>query len=202
MDLDPVLARLAAKRPIFHSEADFQHALAWELHLADPAGEVRLERPIAGMHVDLVVRSRTGNCALELKYKTKVSQTDHAGELFLLRNHAAQDLGRYDFLKDVSRIEQIVLKNSGWSGWAVLLTNDAGYWRSGREGTVDSAFRLHEGRILDPKLAWDLRAAAGTTKNRTLPIEIHGRYEIRWRPYARVGKEEFRYVAIKIEHEL
>lgn len=32
-----ILSRLAKKRPIFHSEADFQHALAWE---------------VRGMHVD------------------------------------------------------------------------------------------------------------------------------------------------------
>jgi hypothetical protein len=198
MEIEALLRRLSERRPIFHSEADFQHALASELHLSEPSVEIRLERRIADMRVDMVTMSPTGNCAFELKYKTRVSQTDHAGESFWLRNHAAQDIGRYDFLKDVSRIEQVVLGNPGWSGCAVLLTNDPGYWRSGREGTVDSAFRLHDGRILDPKLEWDIRASVGTTRGRTLPLEIRGRYEIRWCPYARIGTEEFRYLAIKI----
>ena len=29
-DVEAVLASLAAKRPVFHSEADFQFAFAWE----------------------------------------------------------------------------------------------------------------------------------------------------------------------------
>jgi hypothetical protein len=31
-DLPHLMDALAAQRPIFHSEADFQHALAWEIH--------------------------------------------------------------------------------------------------------------------------------------------------------------------------
>lgn len=31
-DVPALLGRLASERPVFHSEADFQHALAWALH--------------------------------------------------------------------------------------------------------------------------------------------------------------------------
>ena len=31
-----VLSTLAVQRPVFHSEADFQHALAWEIHSCVP----------------------------------------------------------------------------------------------------------------------------------------------------------------------
>ena len=41
------LAKLAKKRPVFHSEADFQHALAWELQLDDPTAGIRLEKQVA-----------------------------------------------------------------------------------------------------------------------------------------------------------
>jgi hypothetical protein len=198
MNVEAVLQRLAVKRPIFHSEADFQHALAWEIHLAEPDAAIRLEQRIAEMHVDLVIRSGANNYAFELKYKTRLSKEDHAGESFLLRNHAAQDIGRYDFLKDISRLEQVVLENAGWRGWAIMLTNDPGYWRSGREATVDSAFRLHDGRIIDPRLEWDIRASPGTTRGRTSALEIRNRHQIRWQPYAHVGKEDFRYLAIEI----
>lgn len=164
MNLDSLLTQLARKRPVFHSEADFQHALAWEVHLSHPAAEVRLERSVEQMHLDLVVRDGAMNYALELKYKTRSATLEHAGESFALSNHAAQDSGRYDFLKDVGRLERIVAAKPGWDGCAILLTNDASYWRSGRAGTVDSAFRLHEGRTIDASLAWDARASAGTTK--------------------------------------
>jgi predicted ATPase len=41
MDIMQALARLAEKRPIFFSEADFQHALGWQLHLLDPDANIR-----------------------------------------------------------------------------------------------------------------------------------------------------------------
>jgi len=31
-DIPQVLAELSRRRPIFHSEAGLQHALAWEIH--------------------------------------------------------------------------------------------------------------------------------------------------------------------------
>jgi hypothetical protein len=47
MDLNPthILSTLAALRPLFHSEADLQHALAWEFHHRWPDADVCLESP-------------------------------------------------------------------------------------------------------------------------------------------------------------
>ena len=42
-DLEELLRRLATRRPVFHSERDFQVALAWEVKLADPEIDVYLE---------------------------------------------------------------------------------------------------------------------------------------------------------------
>ena len=57
IDMTSLMDQLARHRPIFHSEADFQHALAWQLQLENPAGRVRLEtRPQRGMRLDLLVR--------------------------------------------------------------------------------------------------------------------------------------------------
>jgi hypothetical protein len=41
-----ILSRLAKKRPIFHSEADFQHALAWEVRGMHADADIRLEVPV------------------------------------------------------------------------------------------------------------------------------------------------------------
>ena len=43
LDIHGLMSKLRKRRPIFHSEADFQHALAWEIHLANPSHQVRLE---------------------------------------------------------------------------------------------------------------------------------------------------------------
>jgi hypothetical protein len=49
LSVSAVLTALAKQRPIFHSEADFQHAIAWEIHKHLPRASVRLERPIASL---------------------------------------------------------------------------------------------------------------------------------------------------------
>jgi hypothetical protein len=49
VDLPNVLAALAIGRPVFHPEADFQLAFAWELQRAHPSARIRLEtRPARG----------------------------------------------------------------------------------------------------------------------------------------------------------
>jgi len=42
--LQKVIHLLSKERPLFHSEADFQHALAWAIHKNYPDVEVRLEK--------------------------------------------------------------------------------------------------------------------------------------------------------------
>jgi hypothetical protein len=42
--LENTLPSLSRERPIFHSEADFQHALAWHIHPRHPDTRVRLEQ--------------------------------------------------------------------------------------------------------------------------------------------------------------
>ena len=87
--LDAVLARLAALRPVFHSEADFQQAFAWEVRMHDPTVRVRLEtRPAPGMRLDLLLTSEDGErrSAVELKYLTRLWTGDFAGERFELKD--------------------------------------------------------------------------------------------------------------------
>ena len=42
LDIDGLMASLANRQKVFHSEADFQHALAWQIHEAAPESQVRL----------------------------------------------------------------------------------------------------------------------------------------------------------------
>ena len=102
VDIHEAMSRLAASRPIFHSEADFQHALAWELHARLPDMAVRLELPVHVpgkiLHLDLWLAGPTGSVAIELKYKTRGLALSAGGEPFSLKDQSAQDLGRYDFL--------------------------------------------------------------------------------------------------------
>lgn len=207
IDIQQALRRLSSSRPVFHSEADFQHALAWELHRLHPDLQIRLDLPIrvAGteMHVDIWASDGNGFVAVELKYKTIGLSTTVGQESYSLKNHAAQDLGRYEFVKDISRLEQVVAFHPGCTGFAILLTNDSGYWnRAGSADSVDAAFRLHDGRVLSGEAAWDKRASTGTTTHREAPITLVGRYELGWQPYSRVAaprNAEFRSLSVSID---
>src|SRR5216117_509431 len=103
--IDELMALLSSERPIFHSEADFQHAFAWLLHRRYPDIFVRLELPLrtngSAIHLDLLATSTEGAIAVELKYKTRALAVTIDDEDYRLTNHNAQDLGRYDFIKDV-----------------------------------------------------------------------------------------------------
>lgn len=206
LDTHDAMHALAADRPVFHSEADFQHALAWHLHRSDEQRSLRRETraPLDGaMYIDIVVtdadRTRT---AIELKYWTKRLEVDLDGEPFRLRNQGAHDISRYDLVKDIARVERLVHAGVADSGWVVALTNDRNYWSPAtRVDTIDAAFRLSEGRVLSGRLAWADHAGAGTTRTRQRAHELHGSYQMQWRDYSDVASTSagrFRYLALHV----
>ncbi|WP_409345981.1 hypothetical protein [Paenibacillus sp. MBLB4367] len=205
MDLESLLASLTSKRPVFHSEADFQHALAWEIQQQYPDASVRLEyRPAkvkARIYMDIWVVLGDKKMAIELKYKTKAVETVHQDEVFTLLDQKAHDCGRYDFLKDIMRLEHVVQKEPDTVGYAVLVTNDPAYWSEALSDTVDSAFRLQEGKVLNGELAWGGEASAGTMRGREKPVKLRDRYQVEWKPFSIVdsAKGVFRSLTFKIE---
>jgi hypothetical protein len=194
-EIHSLLARLASRREIFHSEADFRHAFAWLIHEAMPDSQIRLEAPLeaAGERLYLDIWLPTEGVAIELKYPTKKLELVRNGEYFALRDQRAQDTRRYDFLKDVQRLEQVTAKGGhGKVGFAVLLTNDPLSWaQPRREATVDSAFRIHEGRIVNGELMWAPQASPGTTQHRDFPIHLEGGYVLSWQSYSRIDSANF-----------
>lgn len=133
MDLHAALASLSCNRPVFHSEADFQHSLAWQLREQYRTHSVRLEyrapiQPQRG-YIDIWMSDANESVAIELKYKTRALRTTINDESFDLLDQSAQDIARYDTLKDLQRLEAIVASVSGSRGCLLLLTNDASYWK-------------------------------------------------------------------------
>lgn len=204
LDLRGCIKRLAVERPVFHSEADFQHALAWAIQNRFPAAAVRLElRPNVQIreYMDIWVTFEGERHAIELKYKTRQLGTTVNGEAFSLVNQAAQDLARYDFFKDVERLERLVSSGAASFGWAVFLTNDRGYWMMGRDLSVDAAFRMQHGRSATGTMAWMPHASSGTIKNRDRDLLISGVYVLDWADYAKLGPglaETFRILVLEV----
>ena len=210
LDVNRLMDHLASDRPVFHREADFQHALAWQIREVGLDPRIRLERPVKRprsterIYLDLWLPG--SSVAVELKYRPRKLEHWHEGEYFDLRNQSAQDTGRYDFLDDVQRLEQLSVSEriDVQAGIAIMLTNDHLYWKEPpphHEPTNDAEFRIHEGRTITGKMKWRKRAGAGTTKGREDPIRLKGSYHLQWRDYADVGDgayRRFRYLAISI----
>ncbi len=105
------------------------------------------------MRMDIVVSKDLEFLPIELKYKTKqhskrISRFEEQldDEVEVLKNHGAQDLGMYDFWKDVRRIELVrnrfaAVKN----GLAVFVTNDKQYLTPGRESSNNRLLSMEEG---------------------------------------------------------
>ncbi len=166
IDINQVLLDLAKQSPVYHSEADFQHSFTWEIHRRLPNAGVRLELPFGGqgrlLHLDVWISNNDPGLAVELKYKTRALETEVQGEAFSLRDQSAQDLGCYDFIKDIVRLEQITANRPSAIGYAILLTNDSAYWNSGTgANTIYAAFRPQEGTTLQGTLAWGEGRIAG-----------------------------------------
>lgn len=205
LDVDRLMAGLAEIRPIFHAEADFQHALAWEIHQAMPDCQIRLEfnaDPDSADRRYLDLWLPTMKVAIELKYCTHQLNAAFAGERFALKDQSAQDTRRYDFLKDVRRLEQWVESGPAEAGVAVFLTNDPPYWNQGGSGdAADAAFRIYDGREITGKMTWGEKAGKGTIAGREEPIILQGSYTLHWRDYSKLpepGKSRFRYLAVSV----
>lgn len=208
MDIHQLMAELSVKRSIFHSEADFQHELAFLIHKQHPDLDLRLEYPIFDeqtkkrMHIDILLRGEKQAIAIELKYATTKLSLDVEDEHFDLRDQSADDSTRYAFCKDIERIEHFK-SQVGATGYAVFLTNYPPFWSpssSGRITTYDE-FRIHDGLTKHGEMRWASHAGKGTIKGVEEPIILNGTYSLTWQDYAQVNSDKrglFRYLAAQI----
>ncbi len=184
------MSELSRQRPVFHSEADFQHAFAQLLEKMHPNLSVRLEIPYRSIGstepdsrtvVDLYChdRGRGASTAIEFKYKTRRWSGIVDGENIQLLYQSAEDLGRKHFVNDITRLERW-FDAEGGTAFAILLTNEGGYWSAPKGLRIpnDAAFRIHEGVELAGELMWANNATSKS--NRTLG----GKFPMRWVDYS------------------
>lgn len=195
---------LSRRRPVFHSEADFRHALAWQIQKAMPDNQVRLETPFLdekeNKHLDIWLPDM--KIAIELKYKTRKLEGKLEGseERFALKDQEARDMGRYGFIRDIRRLER---HGQAEAGFAVLLTNDPLYWEepSGKSGTQDEDFFLYDGRVIGGAMEWSATKDWMREQGVDERIELDGSYRLDWEDYRRITEGEyglFRFLAVKV----
>lgn len=199
-DIENILVELSKERPIFHSEADFQHALAWKIHEMYKGCKIRLEiRPdkFTNRYVDIKYK-REETIFIELKYRTKGFQVQIDDESFSLKNQGANDQVRYSFWKDVSRIEDFTRIEGESFGFAVIVTNDSKYWEHQNRNTNDENFKIFQNREVSETLRWQKITKSISNTSFEPPIKINNKYECSWKNYSKIGGENFKFLALEI----
>lgn len=194
IDIENILKQLANKRPFFHSEADFQHALAWEIQTCYPKANIRIEklyliddRPF---YIDLIVEMDDKIIAIELKYKTKKFEFELNGENFSLKNQGAQGWGRYYFVNDIVRLEKLMEKFEISQGYAIFLTNDMYYQSKSKDNTVYFDFSLQNEKTLSGILKLKDEKKIDKT------LQLKNDYLLNWQQYE--PTYQFQYLIVKV----
>ena len=154
------------------------------------------------LKLDILLRMNQEFLPVELKYKTKKhskrllrfgEQLNEAVDV--LKNQGAQDLGMYDFWKDVRRVELVrnrftAVKN----GLAVFVTNDNQYLNKGKSTSNNYRFSMEEG-LHDKIRHWQ---QPNSTCAKTHPnFELDNNYFISWNKNVYDGVE-FHYCIVEI----
>ncbi len=154
---------------LFFNERDFQMHLALWLKSLGKYDDVDLEYYVPNktlngyiwdseLRMDIVVRKGEEYLPIELKYKTKSVDNKTLlrfgedinaaeGETFeIMKSQGAQNLGMYDFWKDVRRLELVRNRYEHVvGGLAVFLTNDPFYTKPTKESSNNYKFGMQNG---------------------------------------------------------
>ena len=203
MDLLPVIKSLRQNRPVFHSEADFQFALAWDIKLEYSDAKIRLEVPCGTSvkgRVDIVVRFDSAVIPIELKYLRKRQSFNVNGEQFNLID-GVHDMHMHDCIKDVSRLETFRSQMSGFlKGYSIWLTNDAAYWDPNYYASYYSEFHAPQASVKSGMMSFQAGAKLNTNPQYESPITLTGTYDVDWHDYSDLGTKngQFKFALFKI----
>lgn len=198
---------------ILFNERDFQMHLAMYLSRTKHYDDVDLEYYVpteeldgykdlwnSELRLDVLVRKDSEFLPVELKYKTKQVHTtlsrfnESIPDVVVIKNQGAQDLGMYDFWKDIKRIEMVRDRfNAVNNGLSVFLTNDELYKKEPRDSSNNKEFRMAQG-YNSPSKHW-LRET-GLTQGRP-GFDLSKGYDIKW-DMVRFGEYEFHYCIVEI----
>jgi hypothetical protein len=205
MDINTIMKVLSDKRPLFHSEADFQFALAWEIKNRYPQAEIRLEAPFNGTvvgRIDILVRHQAGVYPIELKYLKKHLQCAVDNERYDLAE-GVHDLDMHDCIKDIARLETFRKQLAEFrSGFAVWLTNDTAYWKASYNASYYSEFHAPQGSVKAGIMKYQNGAKLLRNPAYSAPIELNGQYRIAWEKFSSVGTAkhgEFKYAVVRVD---
>lgn len=193
---------LKSNNELFFNERDFQmHLALWLKNSVHTYDDVDVEYYIPykildnyiwknELRLDIVVKKDGEYIPVELKYKTKsvskkllrfdeeIKDSEGKDSFQVMKNQGAQDLGMYDFWKDVRRIE--LVRNHFErvkGGLAVFVTNDSTYLKAPKSTSNNYLFSMEEG-VHAKRKHWQNPDSASAHLHPDFTLEKE--YEIRW----------------------
>ena len=211
-----VFAFLESNEELLFNERDFQmHLATWLRKSANDYDDVDVEYYVpkielpnyvwdSELRLDIVVKKDGEYCPVELKYKTKkverqISRFDEIldDKVVVMKNQGAQDLGMYDFWKDVRRVELVrnrFAKVKG--GLAIFVTNDALYTKASRPESNNYLLNMNEGKHSVIK-HWQNENSACAKMKSYKSFEVEKEYSIKWH-HRNVDNIPFHYCVVFI----
>ena len=210
-----VCAFLESNDELLFNERDFQmHLATWLRTSSNNYDDVDVEYYVphqaledyiwqSELRLDIVVKKDGEYCPVELKYKTKkverkISRFDEdlIDDVVVMKNQGAQDLGMYDFWKDVRRVELVRNRfERVKGGLAVFVTNDGFYTKGSKESSNNYLFNMSASKAHSKQKYW---ANPESTCAKTHPnFEVEREYSIEWRT-REIDKVGFYYCVVTI----
>lgn len=206
-----IFAFLESNNELLFNERDFQmHLATWLRGSANAYDDVDVEYYVpwqelenyiwqSELRLDIVVKKDGEYCPVELKYKTKklerqISRFDEAlhDKIVVMKNQGAQDLGMYDFWKDVRRVELVRKRfKRVKGGLAVFVTNDPYYIRGSKPTSNNHRFSMSEGEH-DTIKHWQNEDSACAKMKSYKSFEVDNKYTIHWSEKT-IEEEKFYY---------
>lgn len=238
-NIKTILEELVKSRPVFYSEDDFKMNFGFQVYKYiqqfSDKNIVYFERPIEityisrtgkpetkKVYIDMVIEVDGKLYPVELKYRTiKLKESDSVSNTIELLNQGACDAGRYQFRKDIYRLEQLTKLAGYEKGFAIFLTNDHHYWDCELDGKLlDAHYRFKDVIYRDDR-GWNYDNAiysehrgfekeTQTYKNKKgethwtcwkeyfHQLTLQKDYQIIWNDYYTNGKDCFRYIIIEV----
>lgn len=215
---EDVILFLKNNNELLFNERDFQmHLATWLRNSTNAYEDVDVEYYVpveelkkvgeyvweSELRLDVVVKKDSEYCPIELKYKTKkverrISRFDEvlSEEVVVMKNQGAQDLGMYDFWKDVRRVELVRnrFKNVK-NGLAVFVTNDAFYTKGSKDTSNNYQFCMTEDKPHTKQKHW---LKPESTCAKTHPnFEVEKKYCIKWNQQA-IDGVDFYYCIVTV----
>ena len=210
-----VFAFLESYEELLFNERDLQmHLATWLRRSANAYDDVDVEYYVpkgeldgsvwdSELRLDIVVKKDDEYCPVELKYKTKrvMRQITRFGEALrnekveVMKNQGAQDLGMYNFWKDVRRVELVRNRfERVKGGLAVFVTNDELYTKKSDNESNNRDLNMDEGP--HPK-AKHWRNPKSSCAEKYHNFEVEQEYCIEWHTRT-IDGVEFYYQVVTI----